>query len=758
MDRGGFSKSMRTLAIALLFHAGAQAGLKRFDPRPVLIHARHPDLPLERFAAGALGIPRPEWARLYLFAVYRHLEGRPLSAAEQQSFLDAWSWRRGHPPTVNAGLLSWLRIKGSRAGEVFRQEVHREDWVTYRPCADDAFALASRTYAERVREFGARSRAVRIWLEGQDAVFDQCLGGRLGRAIPGAAPADAPALIRADRDYQIAAALFYAQRHDEALAVFKRIEGDRASPWRAWAPYLIGRTLLWKARTTATPSEYDPLLKQAEAKFEQVLANPALRVTHEGAELLLVRCLMVTDPRRAAERLSARLSRSGVDPKGRNLFHYLTALDNIFDSQKPPHWSAQPRDAMSQWIVQFGNAQRWTYQNAVAQWRKSGSRAWLYAAISKARPDDPECAALIDAALAVRLDSAVGPMLHFAAADLLARRGEVLTSREAADHVLQRVQALPSASNHVRILRAQIAGSFSEFLLLAPSRIVMHTSEVDFSEFEEADADFVQKMPRLHPEIAALINLRLPLGKLREACTGHEFSSHLRREICMVTFVRAALLDRVEEGRVAMREFAHSYPRIAQGLKTWSAADTASARADAAAVLLVQMPGASALMRSEYGRAWGLFEHDDWGRNWWYGFGSADMLSDMWARAVPLHDPVGFTVPELAFLTPAERDAAKAELERLRATSPRGLDWVTARILAIVRRDPKHPRAAELLSRCVSGTFLNQWAYRAPKQTPLAGDAWRLLSTRYRGSRWFAEAAPGYCMMNLSQADGCPRY
>lgn len=741
--------------MTLFVCACAQAGLKRFDPRPVLIHARHPDLPMERFAGGSLGIPRPEWARIYLYAVYRHLEGYPLSPAEQQSFLDAWMWRRGDPPRVNAGLLSWLRIKGSRAGAIFRQEVHREDWVTYRPCADDAFAMASRTHAERVRQFGAGSRAVRIWLEGQDAVFDQCFGERLGGTIPGSAPADAPALIRADRDYQIAAALFYAQRHHEALAVFQRIERDPASPWRVWAPYLIGRTLLWKARSTGIPSSYDPLLKQAEAKFEQVLANPALRLTHEGAELLLARCLMATDPRRAVERLSARLSKTGADSKGRYLFHYLTALDIIFDVEKAPHWSSQPRDSMSQWIIQFGNAQRWTFKNAVAQWRKSGSRAWLYAAVSKARPDDSECAALIGAALAVRLDSAVGPMFHFAAADLAARRGEAAMAREVADRVLARVSDLPSASNHVRILRAQLSVSLSEFLSMAPSRIVMHTNETDFNEFEPSGSDFVQKMPRLHPEIAAVLNLRLPLERLRQACTGPELPSHLRREVCMVTFVRAALLDRVGEGRAAMAELLPAYPRIAPGFQAWSGAATASARADAAAVLLVQMPGASALVRSEYGRLWGLFEHDHWGRNWWYGFESAEMLSDMWARATPLHDPIGYTVPELPFLTPAERAASEAEIAQLRSTATRGLDWIAARILALVRREPKHPRAAELLARCVNGTFLNQWAYRAPKQTPLANEAWWLLRTRHRGSRWFAEAAPAYCMMNLNQPDGC---
>ncbi len=286
---------MRALVL-IVASAAAWAGTKHDFPRPVLVFANHPDLPIENFAAGRLGIPQPGHARIYLYAAYRYLDGRPFTPAEQRAYMRAWRLRAGIdvPHEPETGYREWRDLRWKVSGKPRPQEGVETRGFVYRPiCSDDAFAMAARTLRERIQRFGNLSPEVRFWVEGQDLVFEGCSPGQ---KIPAPAPPAMHSLIRADRDYQIAAALFYNLRFDEALERFRLIEKDAASPWRVWAPYLIGRTFLWMARMTQAEPEYHKRLREAEKQFLAVLANPALRVTHAAADRLLIRCLLITNP------------------------------------------------------------------------------------------------------------------------------------------------------------------------------------------------------------------------------------------------------------------------------------------------------------------------------------------------------------------------------------------------------------------------------------------------------------------------------
>src|SRR5438094_9766351 len=48
----------------------------------IFVYSKHPDFPLEQFAAGKLGVVEPGWARSYLVAYYRNLNGAVLSPKE----------------------------------------------------------------------------------------------------------------------------------------------------------------------------------------------------------------------------------------------------------------------------------------------------------------------------------------------------------------------------------------------------------------------------------------------------------------------------------------------------------------------------------------------------------------------------------------------------------------------------------------------------------------------------------------------------
>src|SRR2546425_7548113 len=84
------------LAIGLLFHSYISA--KACGPsylQPIFVFEGSPDLPLQEFAAGKIGIVRPTFGRKTPLIAYRHLNGGSFAAEEQIALLEALE---GHAP------------------------------------------------------------------------------------------------------------------------------------------------------------------------------------------------------------------------------------------------------------------------------------------------------------------------------------------------------------------------------------------------------------------------------------------------------------------------------------------------------------------------------------------------------------------------------------------------------------------------------------------------------------------------------------
>src|SRR6266404_2445522 len=59
----------------------------------IFVYSKHPDMPLDNFAAGKLGVVEPMWARSYLVAAYRNLAGNGLSQTEAKAIKSVWDDR-----------------------------------------------------------------------------------------------------------------------------------------------------------------------------------------------------------------------------------------------------------------------------------------------------------------------------------------------------------------------------------------------------------------------------------------------------------------------------------------------------------------------------------------------------------------------------------------------------------------------------------------------------------------------------------------
>ena len=739
---------MRPLSLVLALSVVAFGGIKHSFDRPVFVYRHHPDLPISRYAAGNLGIPGPNHARLYLYAAYRYLDGRPFTAAEQKAFLEVFRLRTEFVPPDEQGARAWEAVRARvpvprpAAGKNPRDPdyIATRGWVYQQVCGDDAYAVAAATLRDRLRRFGPNSAWMRLWVEGQDAVFQSCHPGPA--QIPAAAPAGAPPLIRADREYQIGAALFYSQRLDDAYAQFERVAKDTQSPWRVWAPYLLGRVLLWKARLTQDENSYRPLLSRAERQFLAVLADPKLRLTHAAAERLLIRCMLITNPARALARLAKRLdSPASVATRATDLYTYLSALDTV------PQGQQLPGDPLSRWTRVFQSATGGA--GALREWRRTKSPVWLYAAVGKV--DVPE---LVEPALAVPLEAPAGPAFHFWAARLLAAGGDFTRAREELAAVLSRLDAYPSARNHALTLLTQLAPDLGAFLRVAPRRVILASDEMDADEFRGLDkadpgqwreaapelarrirkealqsaghASQLAKLDRLDLTGAAILNTRLPLDLLRAiGRANNTVPPHLLNELRLVVWTRAVLLRRMDVAREFAPLVTSLYPVVEPEMRGFVSAAEGAPAEGAAALVLLKLPGARPYMSWAYGRDLPAVKHDEWGRNWWYYFRPADM----YGYDLPYYadKDSGTVLPHLAFISPGQSSSRR---NRNGLSSPgrgeRGLNWIALRISATVARDPRALRRSRVTVQRPSIRIAHPMGLPPGRRSASSGPASRL--------------------------------
>src|SRR5882762_8641450 len=99
MSKGIFVRcALATSLFVVFFYAAPVLQSCSDGPEPFSDYSSHPDVPLEKFAGGRLGIVQPTFARSYLVVAYRYASGVPLSKDEQFGVFAVWNNRMGEPP------------------------------------------------------------------------------------------------------------------------------------------------------------------------------------------------------------------------------------------------------------------------------------------------------------------------------------------------------------------------------------------------------------------------------------------------------------------------------------------------------------------------------------------------------------------------------------------------------------------------------------------------------------------------------------
>lgn len=490
------------------------------------VSRKMPDLPLEEFAKGRLGAPQLSWARSYLVVVYRHLSGLGLDEEAQRAAGTLWrnrlglEWAESPEAAMNAWLQARLRVL-DEASEPIRPW-GRSDWAAYANCTADAFRTAAATMERKVSEDPSCERATE-WVQAQDVVFSNCSGTTAW--IPRALAAGSSAVDRADRDWQIAAATFYAGDHDGARELFFAIGRDRSSPWRELAPYLAARCLIRKGFLSEGSPDPEPL----ERAYEELSglekgAAPGLAAAMRRHLALLARNLSPKE--RIGTAADALLVEAPGSRFGENLDFYTKLLDDVFGEY--PATVPEESDELTRWIMAFGQEDPNRQQENVARWRERKSLPWLAIVSRQASWGDPEAPEILDALSRVSPGSAGEAYFMFHRIRLLAEAGENAAARGLLDAWPDEPAVAGWTScNQMRGLRGRLARTLDEFLAAAPR----------FA----GDETGPRAIPALEGDTVETLNRWFPLNRLQEI-QGRLKSGFTWQEAGRAVRIRALLL------------------------------------------------------------------------------------------------------------------------------------------------------------------------------------------------------------------------
>ncbi len=733
----------RLVALALV--AVVCFGGRRYE-RDIAVFSfdQHPDLPLRSYAEGKLGIVQPSYARSYLYVAYRLIEGAGFNLIERNQVVDYWNWKlRGERPESDSGTALYDRVRGlidipwqapeepNQADASFSLS---PQFVFYQRCSDDAFRTATQTLQARIAKFGRDNLNTYEWVLGQDYVFENCLSPKPGY-VPPPAPQNADPLIKSDRDYQIAAALFYSGQFSAAERAFRVIAAQPESPWTVWGPYLAGRSILWRARQLGSRApDYVDVLLSAEAQLRSVLDNSDLAPTHDAARYLMLRIQVLIKRRVASAVLGARLmSPLGAPTRLQDLFLFTTLLDNAQRRVDRRQAIAESHE-LGDWVLTFQSTREEALTHSLEKWRETGSIAWLLAAISKAQPHHPDASEIIAATSRASGHVAQASLLFHAAR--LASGDDYRLARSLLDRLMPLLEGLPSARNRAVALRSTVAADLPDLLsrgVTLPALITKSWGQGSYLHRWELPADDQRvPIPTLEPQTVEALNFAVPLEELAAHADRPPLPAHLRTRLGGIAWVRAVLLGQWEIARRLAPRLAASRPALRADLEDFSAAPDRD-MAFLAALTLVRAPGLSPFLAGARLRRQPIDQADPGGANWWWwptdGEGAAILPK----------------APQLAFFSDEQVSKALSEMKVLRILRD-GYEWLLSQAIVQARQSRPHDRAAEMLYEALTkldGVDLQNGHYRpSDRVEPLRREAQGLLTERFPDSPWTAKIPP----------------
>lgn len=755
-----------------------------YFPQTFFRFTLHPDVPLDRFAAGELGVLQTTYARSYLVVAYRYLSGENLSAEEQTEVLSLWKERlepsgdygrfdspRESSPAQKLWFSARAEVSGTSPEYLSSGRRNRGGWNqieeaggydSHINCLDPAFERAADTLAKRISQFGAGSKEVQSWEEAQDAVFALC-SGSAPRAYPIPADPSLPEIIRYDRAYQIASAHFYAGDYDNARDLFQQVSRDEKSPWRATAALMVARSMIRKATLLApNPESENAALSEARPVLEAILKDKSMSEMHHAAKELIG----FIDVRLRPTEYVHELGQSLIHPDAGSLKHDLNDYTVLLDDGAglKPNSSVSMRgdnanqmvkpvamrvsapiqnDVLTDWIYTFETATPAAMAHAAEQWRKTNSVAWLVAAMTNLKSGDASADELLSAAQRVKPESPGYLTVRFHALRVEAQTNRKDAARHELDLLLQNhPEKMPrSARNLFLGLRMSLAQNLDELLrdsMRVPAGVNDGTLDMELPDdaplFDSAavsPSKVEAGNPLFDVDAAWTFTRSLPTSMLLLAVESKTLPPELRDAVANSAWVRAIAIGDEQNALRLAPIVGELEPQLAPEINAYVAADPASRRF-LAILTILRTPGLRPFVPYGTPRTRPINETDSYRDNWWCGLDSGAArireMNQSWAKS---YSGQSLTVP--LFLSPQERLTVESEWKQLQETEM-GVTWMTQQVLSWAKAHPDDARVPESLYLAVRAS---RYACDDTKvRGEVTHEAFNLLHRKYPNSEW----------------------
>ena len=725
-----------------------------FSRYAIFSYSKHPDIPFERYSGGDIGVLQTTYARSYLYVAYRLMNGGSFNSKEQAALSRLWNDRLDYSNGNEGDSTSvWIatRKKVTGMGPDPQLEVNRvkskDDYEYFVNCNGDAFKTAARALQARIDKVGADTPSVKSWTLAQDQVFSNCGGGQ---TIP-EPTSSSDVLERADRDYQIAAAHFYSMNFDEARSHFERIAKDNNSPWHEQADYLVARSLIRKASLGDAAGRVDGLT-QAEAVLNRVVSETKSAALRQSAQGLLDLVELRLHPETRLRKLAQSLvSKDPNDSLNQDVLDYTLLLDRyIGDSDQPLDETLKKavdggeKDDLTDWLLAFQSADESSLSHSLEKWEKTQSHPWLISCLSKVDANNPRTSSLMAAAALINPERPAFLSAQFHVIRLLIEKGDRTGAIKRLDGILQNEAKLPSSAvNQFRRQRMTLATNLNDFLRFALRRPAAFSWDDDGRETPidlKTDDELKLWIGRdlLDVDSTNILNERFPLGLLREAAASDVLPEHVRRQIALVVWTRAVILDDTETGKAIAPLAAKLAPELRTSLSAYLSAATKQNRQSVAIYTLLKFPGLKPYLDSSTGRLTPIAERDIYRDNWWCEVSLATGTdSDSSDVSEDGSETPGKTIPPatpvtLDFVTSDQAALAKRERSQLISLGA-APNYLAREAIEWAKRDPNDPRVAEALHIAVTSTRYGCTDKESPKWSKAAFD---LLHKRFPQSIW----------------------
>ena len=736
------------LLVAVLLQAPLSFACGPFELEAIFSFSAHPEYPLEKFAAGEIGIVQSSYARSYLYVAYRQLKGDGFNRAEQQALVELWHdrldlrWEAGDEQAVKVWLDARQKVAGPGEApkiEVFRNREKPNDYESYLNCQNDAFETAATTLDARIQKFGAGSPALKEWVAAQDQVFANCSEGQ---HIPTELPADADALLRADRQYQTAAADFYSGNFAAAQALFESITADATSPWRTTAPYLVARTFLRKASLGPDEAKKEALT-EAERQLNKVLSNQELKSSHPAAKRLLSIVRIRLHPEERLHELAVSLaSKSDNANLKQELWDYTVLLDHFVGDDEAHHQktTVPPAvlhdDDITDWIVTLQSDEADALDHSLARWADTASAPWLVAALSKVYPQNAKAALLQQAAAKIPPSSPAFLSASFQSIRLDIAAGRSADARTKLDDLLAKHRSRINVSSLNLLLeqRMLVSSNLDDFLKYAQRLPAGYSWNEDGRELpadkEEigSEAEALLAKARFDTDAGEILNRHLPLALLSEAASNKGLADHLRRDLAQATWLRAVLLGNHRTATALVPTLKILVPDLTPLLDEYTGARDPSAKTFSAIYAWLKFPGMEPIIDTGTGRGTPLNEQDSYRDNWW----CSAALTEPETSETDEKKPQPRVKPSPSFLTAAQQAAGEREYATL-ASFGAAPNYLCRQVIDWATKHPADARVPEALHLAVKSTRYSCTDKQTGKWSKAAYD---FLHRRYPGNAW----------------------